>query len=130
MKDIEDAEEALKSAKVDTEHPIAVIDRVYVDRRDAVETAINREDSERGLVFTFERPSESVMTRWFPLPATWEPQHDIVALLSYLGWSPDGSEVDLRDLEDKSVPVRHGDDGWELDWGIIGNADLPERAFR
>lgn len=129
---VEEFEDSLLDAKIDTEDTLATIVRVFVDRRDAVEDAPAGEDRTNGLVVVFERASGNHMVRWYPLPATWEPQHDLVTLLSFLGIDPEDSEKDdLSDIEGKQVPVRYSrEEGWILDWDIIGDASVPERIFR
>lgn len=130
MKELKDVERQLRDAKCDTENPLAVVNQVYPDRRDSVDAAPSGPDNDYGLVVKFERPSGAVMTRWYAIPETWEDHHDLVILLSYMNWSPDDGSETLQALEEKQVPVRHIDGGWQLDWGVISDdSETPGKTF-
>lgn len=129
---VEDFENGLRNAKRDTDDVLAKVTGVEIVRRDRVEAAPAGEDSDTGLKVSLQRASGISMVRWFECPPTWEPQHDLVALLRYLGYDPDNEAHDLDNILGLHLPVYydHTDGGWTLDWQTIGQADLPERRFR
>lgn len=131
MTTIDDVETKIRAAKQDTRDPLARIVNVTVGKRMLFSQAPDGPERDMGVALVIERASGASGTLWFEVPDTWEPHHDLVAILSYFHIDPDDDEDSIRDLKGQHIPLRHHEDiGWDIDWGIIEDADLPEPRFR